>query len=431
MAENVRLQKKMAENVRLQKKKTNKPGMYMRTRIYYIMLLLLLIGATAAHSQERHTEFSIDFRVNSASIDTTYSDNAVRMQELKQFIGKLRNDSTITITGVSFCGSASPEGSYQVNHRLSRARLATLENLIRKEIDIPDSIITRDEDYIDWESLRAQVAASDIKYKETVLVVIDLERRYVDYPGGQHIDHRITKLKNIAGGSTWNELYKRYFKGLRYAYVMFDIEKKAVLPPPTLPVMEEPIDTLAEIPAPVTIEPEWIPHVHIKTNTLGLALIVANAAVEIDIAKHWSFHLPFYYSALNYFVSTIKFRTMAVQPEFRFWFNKDNTGLFTGAHFTAMSYNIALHGDYRYQDHAGKVPALGGGISLGYRMPLNESGRWNLEFVLGAGVYNMHYDTFYNVKNGKHVATYKKTYWGLDNAAINLTYRFGIKKQKK
>ena len=43
----------------------------------------------------------------------------------------------------------------------------------------------------------------------------------------------------------------------------------------------------------------------------------------------------------------------------------------------------------------------------------------------------MHYDTFYNVKNGKHVATYKKTYWGLDNAAINLTYRFGIKKQKK
>lgn len=421
----------MSAGKRKKKKKTNKPGMYMRTRIYYIMLLLLLIGATAAHSQERHTDFSIDFRVNSASIDTTYSDNAVRMQELKQFIEKLRNDSTITITGVSFCGSASPEGSYQVNHRLSRARLATLENLIRKEIDIPDSIITRDEDYIDWESLRAQVAASDIKYKETVLVIIDLERRYVDYPGGQHIDHRITKLKNLAGGSTWKELYKRYFEGLRYAYVMFDIEKKAVLPPPTLPVMEEATDTLAEIPAPVTIEPEWIPHVHIKTNTLGLALIVANAAVEIDIAKHWSFHLPFYYSALNYFVSTIKFRTMAVQPEFRFWFNKDNTGLFTGAHFTVMSYNIALHGDYRYQDHSGKVPALGGGISLGYRMPLNESGRWNLEFVLGAGVYNMHYDTFYNVKNGKYIATHKKTYWGLDNAAINLTYRFGIKKQKK
>ena len=103
-------------------------------------------------------------------------------------------------------------GNYQGKQRWGCNELQAMhDSLVCR--GIPDSIITRDEDYIDWESLRAQVAASDIKYKETVLVIIDLERRYVDYPGGQHIDHRITKLKNLAGGSTWNELYKRYFKG--------------------------------------------------------------------------------------------------------------------------------------------------------------------------------------------------------------------------
>ena len=49
---------------------------------YCITLILLLFGVGIAHSQERHTEICIDFRVNSTVIDSAYSDNAARMQEI-------------------------------------------------------------------------------------------------------------------------------------------------------------------------------------------------------------------------------------------------------------------------------------------------------------------------------------------------------------
>jgi len=144
-----------------------------------------------------------------------------------------------------------------------------------------------------------------------------------------------------------------------------------------------------------------------------------------------SFTLPVCYSAWNYFTSTIKFRTLAVQPEFRYWFKEDNQKFFVGAHFGYAQYNVAVDGDYRIQDHNGTSPALGGGISVGYRMPISKNNRWHIEFTLGAGVYGLHYDKFYNVNNGKLVDTYRKTYWGIDNAAVNISYRFDLKKRKK
>ena len=126
-----------------------------------------------------------------------------------------------------------------------------------------------------------------------------------------------------------------------------------------------------------------------------------NASVEFDLAKHWSLSIPIYYSAVNYFVSTIKFRTLATQPEVRYWFNENNKKLFLGAHFGVSSYNLAVNGEKRYQDHDGKSPILGGGVSIGYRMPISKNERWNVEFTIGAGAYHLHYDTFYNTKNGK------------------------------
>jgi hypothetical protein len=120
-----------------------------------------------------------------------------------------------------------------------------------------------------------------------------------------------------------------------------------------------------------------------------------------------------------------------VQPELRYWFNESNQKFFVGAHFGYAQYNLAIEGDYRYQDHNGKSPLLGGGISLGYRMPMSKNNRWHVEFAIGAGVYNLHYDRFYNVDNGKLVDTYHKIYWGIDNAAINISYNIDLKKRKE
>lgn len=178
---------------------------------------------------------------------------------------------------------------------------------------------------------------------------------------------------------------------------------------------------------------EWTRHLYVKTNAIGVGLLMVNAAVEVDLAEQWSFHLPVYYSGWNYIKSTIKFRTLSLQPEFRYWFEKKHRW-FVGAHFGLGYYNLAFNGKYRYQDHEGETPALGGGLSIGYRMPLSENNRWHVEFVLGGGAYRQHYDRFYNEENvaeGQLYDTKKKTYWGLDNVAITFSYRFDLKKKKE
>lgn len=181
----------------------------------------------------------------------------------------------------------------------------------------------------------------------------------------------------------------------------------------------------------VEISEEWTPQLHLKTNAAGLAMAITNVAVEIDLGKHWSFTLPVYFSAWNYFKSTIKFRTLATQPEFRYWISENNEGFFTGAHFGMAYYNFAFDGDYRYQDHSRKTPAIGGGISLGYRLPISKNNRWHLEFSIGAGTYSLHYDKFHNspnVKEGLMTEDIRKTYWGIDQAAVSFAYTFQLKK---
>lgn len=176
----------------------------------------------------------------------------------------------------------------------------------------------------------------------------------------------------------------------------------------------------------------YIHRLHLKTNALGWGLAIANVAVEVDLARHWSFTLPLYYSAWDYFKSTIKFRTFAVQPELRYWLSGSNDGLFAGAHFGLAYYNLAVDGDYRYQDHNDDTPAIGGGVAVGYRMPVCKGSRWRVEFSAGAGVYPLHYDKFRNTprtKDGLMVGSEKKTYWGIDQLAVSFSYTFDLSKK--
>ena len=134
---------------------------------------------------------------------------------------------------------------------------------------------------------------------------------------------------------------KLFFEQMRNACAVFVTYKKE-LPPVQVPIIVpdtvtiEPIVEVVEIVPDTTaiietVIPEvegWSRKLHLKTNAIGLGMAIANVAAEIDLAKHWSFTLPVYYSAWDYFKSTIKFRTFAVQPEFRYWLSEENDGFF-------------------------------------------------------------------------------------------------------
>ncbi len=406
--------------------------MNMRLGKYVIMLIVsVLAGVNVSSSQERCTEIFVKFRVNSIHIDPEYSDNSQQISTLVSFLHQLQEDPLIQIERISFCGAASPEGSYQYNRYLAHERMLALEDLVRREVDLPNELITYDDNYIPWSYLAEQIAASNLPRKDSILEILDDEPKLVQYYDDRTIDNRVIRLKRL-GRKSWNLLLREYFTPMRNAcMVTITVKRLDELPLEStlkpFPVQLSPLATeLVEMPA---IVDTWVPRLTIKTNLLGWGLGITNGGIEADLCRHWSIEVPVYYSAWNYFTSTVKFRTLAFQPEARYWFSPNNDGLFLGAHLGLAWYNIAVDGQYRIQDHDGTSPAWGGGLSVGYRLPISKDKRWKVEFTLGAGVYDLYYDKFLNIDNGRLSSTHEDIYYGLDRAAISFSYSFGLKKK--
>lgn len=165
---------------------------------------------------------------------------------------------------------------------------------------------------------------------------------------------------------------------------------------------------------------------YLKSNMPAWLLLIGNVAAEIDLAPHFSFELAGYYSGLDWFRSDIKFKTVSVSPAVRYWLRQDNRGVFFDIHGGCVWYNFAFGGKSRWQDHDGKRPALGGGIGIGYRLPLGD-GPWSFEFAAGAGAYRLDYDVFYNKPDGLLKDRVKKWFFGIDRVAVSIVYAFGFK----
>ena len=431
-------------------------------------ILSLALAAASVRAQVPRTEFRVDFRAGSAVIDLDYSDNRAAVDRIVGYLRSLKQDENIEIISVSFCGTASLEGSYEVNRRIAKQRLEALETMVRREVNIPDNIVLRDDNYIPWDDLKSLIAGSNPPppARDEVISIIDKGGELVPYSGGGFIDSRIPELKAVDGGRAWQQLNDRFFADMRSASAVIvtfrkdDIEEEIrvddqdmtlenesqsadFLEIPVVPA-EEPEAVVEEagdeevgvaVEEEAETEPEEQPvregrtrRLLVKTNAVGWALLNANAAAEIDIDPHWSFTLPLYHCGVNYFTYTVRFRSLGIQPEIRWWLREDNDGFFAGAHAGLFLYDYAFGGGYRYQDREGKTPAFGAGVSAGWRMPLTRDDRWRVEFSLGAGGYSLHYDKFLNVPNGRLADTVKRGWFGIDQAAVTFSYSFDLKK---
>lgn len=249
-----------------------------------------------------------------------------------------------------------------------------------------------------------------------------------------HREDPVASLRKANDGRVWRWLANDVFPLMRKTTITGYFNGKGVVyygePEIQQPEIEETVETEvvevveAESVIEYAAQPEWTRHVYLKTNLPAWLCLWINAAFEVDIVPHWSFTLPVYYSGFNYFTRTLKFRTFAVQPEFRWFPNRDNRGFFAGIHAGLVYYNIALKGDIRYQDHDTRTPALGGGVSVGYRFRLNSNPHLYMEATVGAGIYRLHYDEYLNYYNGLKVGERKRTFYGIDQAALSFVYQF-------
>lgn len=423
-----------------------------------LLIYIGLLGLVPIHAQEIADSACIYYRTGYRFVELDYRTNR---DELNRFCKSIRQAAEAgTLERIVIQSGASPDGTQRANDRLTKYRADSLAAYLLRATGILQTQIEKQPIGILWGKLREQVAASDMPYRDKVLYILDNEPLWTFDAQNRVIGSRKKTLMDLHGGVPYNYMLHHFFPDLHNS-TMAVLYVKEVIPeePPTVelpetdtsaqeipqpteptpePTPEVPVQPIRSQPQPQPVQDtpeitpieEWNPGIRIKTNVIGWALMMVNAAVEIDISRHLSFNLPIYYSGCDYFTSTTKFRILGTQPELRIWPLRERR-FFAGVHFGVASYNMALGGDWRIQDHNGNSPALGGGINIGYLVPLGRSERWSVEFSLGAGIYNAHYDKFHNENNGGYSSTVRKTFIGLDNAAISFSYMFDLKKNRK
>lgn len=380
-------------------------------------------------------------------VESFFPINSARMSEsqaLRDFILRLDSLRSCSPT-VVVRGTSSPDGPEELNLALSHKRALAIKDYITGNTTLPDSAISVIAAGEDWAGFRNGVGRifSPADASE-ITAIIDSNRSN---------DERELRLRDIDGGRIWRRLESELFPSLRGVHINAILSRATArhqetdscvavatspLPSPTqdceateapgqLPVLA------AETSASATDRPEPAasPSWYLKTNLPAWAMLWTNIAVEFDIHPRLSVQLPVYYSGFNYFTGKVKFRTLAIQPEARYWFGSGYTRkAFVGAHFGLGWYNVAFGGNTRYQDHNRRTPAIGGGIAGGYRFRFTSNPRWQMEASVGVGCYRLDYDHFENRHNGHVTGRTRRTFFGLDQVALSVSYSFGLSDKK-
>lgn len=423
----------------------------MVSSVYSLMRAIRLITVVilfchicfVAMAQKESQHFKIHYVVDIADVDTTFMDNAKRIEMMRKYLRWIRQDNSLSLDSVKFSGTASPDGYYEYNNWLSENRLENLKKIMREEIEVPDSIIFRNDAYITWKMFRDSVAASNIPMRDSVLAILDMEPGLVAWwklqSTGKKMstDHRMLKIRAMNNGKVYESL-KPILHNLRFADVEIVTHRKSIIDTTRLTIVPR------EIPPPTLdyVAPlydhnsrEWVRRIYIKNNLVKDALLIANISVETDLTWHWTLDLTMFYSNWDYFWPQTKFRMAGFQTELRYWFNPiENDGWFVGGHVGYSYYNMAFNGAHRYQDLYGETPTMGGGMSFGWRKQVGPQRRWRIELSGGAGVYPLHYSVFQNTlnyKKGLWLEERRKTFFGVDVLSVSVGYAIDAYKHLK
>ena len=396
--------------------------------------------ARSINTLEVKDSVRVYFRVGKSAFDENFENNGENLRAVGTRMREVQRNERMRIDRIFILASASPEGAVATNERLASERSKSIEQFLHQNYNFASEIVEVRYNTLDWRRLRALVEAdANIPNYDKVKQIVE--------------DEDFGALRRLQGTAAWNYMLKNIYPSLRNTFVVFEYtvmlpepepepepQPELAVPEPIeeapvleeVPVQEEPhgYDVQSTYEEEEFVAREYkIRESYLKVNALTLPLLVPNFGFEYLFLNNWSASALFYYTALDWFDSEAKFRVLGLQAELRYWFLDDMMGPFVAAHATFGYYNIAWGGDYRYQDHNRSNPTFGGGVNLGYKIPLfgKEDTPWGVEFTLGAGVLPLHYDIYYNVKNGRLAGEDKTTYFGIDNASVTVTYRIGRK----
>lgn len=167
--------------------------------------------------REMSGEAFLDFVVNKTDIRPEFGNNPAELSKIRSLIESVKDDKNVTVRNIDITGYASPEGSVELNKRLSEGRAKSLQSYLQARYDFPNNMYTMHFGGEDWEGLTKWVESSDMAAKSQVLDIIS---QYSIEKG------REKKIMDLAGGEPYKYMLKNAFPSLRRVVCLVDYNVK-------------------------------------------------------------------------------------------------------------------------------------------------------------------------------------------------------------
>lgn len=167
-----------------------------------------VISKPVAILEERTETFKIQFKVAQAEILKDFANNAEELSRIDRVINAQNEPEAISkLKEIVITGHVSPEGSYSFNYDLAQRRADALKSyIINKYPEVPASIISAKNGFIDWSYLITLVEKSDMKNKQALIDIIQNTDPQSDIEA---------KIQKLDGGKTYRYLLQHIYPSMR------------------------------------------------------------------------------------------------------------------------------------------------------------------------------------------------------------------------
>lgn len=427
--------------------------------ISVVSLLLMLAIGLVATAQTVSDSVVVTFRVGRTTIVPSWRGNADSLQRIDNWVEHFFGHPELyELRSVHIAGSASPEGSIDLNNRLSKLRAQNLSSYIKQRVAIPDSLVTHQFNGRDWQGLHDLVMNDDnVPGRDEVLTILDLilsDRK----AGLSDSPQYIRALRSVEGGRAYRYIATHHFAALRSSEIRVTFNVKpcntslvdSILPTtadnveltdnieytdncdnqnvakPETDLVYFPAATVATDSA-ATLSPRYFA---LRTNLLYDLLAVPNIGADIWIGRRLSVSASWMYGWWHCDRHFRYWRIYGGDLGLRWW---PGSGKPLGGHHLGLSAGLVTY-DFEWggRGYMGGIP--GGSLwdrchhtvmaEYGYSLPLAR--RLNLDFTAGFGYMGGEYREYLPIE-GHYVwqSTKRRRYMGPLKAEISLVWLIG------
>ncbi len=379
----------------------------------------------------------VDFPINLIDIQPNYRNNPTELDKICNIISKMNSDSSIIMSHITLKGYASPDGPYDHNEYLARARSQALRKYIIDVCGLSDSLVSSEYVAEDWDGLRRYVENSSLPDKEDLLVAINR--------GGDPDQKQLLIAARFP--SAYRLFVDSVFPRLRRTDYRIDYVEKFSDTVRQEPVMvSSKVHYTKQLTKTIETAQAWMPEetgrtfdtyrplLAVKTNLLYDVLLAPNIELEMTLGRRarWSLMAEYCNPWWRWDRKDQSYQIQELGLELRRWFSPrcDQARPWLSGHFLGLYCAVAKY-DLERNAVGDQGDVFSAGLSYGYSWPI--ASRWNLEFNIAAGIIageRRHYNAEFDSSHLIYKYTKNLFYAGPTKLKLSLVYIIGKKCQK-